>query len=109
MTTTWISSLTDSGIKSDLTSLTADGTVSYSDALKVLNDVAARGTVTTSELADLQTIALNLETQNGISSSTYVASVFYQLAEGSQANQTWNAGSPTATALGNLAAGTTST
>ena len=108
MTTPWIGSLTDSSIKSDLTSLTADGTFSYSDALKVLDDVAARGTVTTSELADLQTIAANLETQNGISSSDYVASAFYQLAEGSQANLTWNAGSANATALGNLAAGTTS-
>ena len=40
--------------------------------------------------------------ENGISSSTYVASAFYQLVEGSQANLTWNGGT-TATSLGNLA------
>jgi hypothetical protein len=109
MTTTWISSLSDSGIRTDLQSFTADGTFSYADALQLLKDVAGRGTVTAAEFSDLQTIAANLETQNGISSSTYVASLFYQLAEGSAANATWNGGSPSASVLGNLAAGTTST
>jgi hypothetical protein len=109
MTTTWIANLTDSGIKTDLTSLTADGTFSYTDAVTLLDDVMARGTVTSAELADLKSIALNLETQNGISSSDYVASAFYQLVEGSQANATWNGGLANASALGNLAAGTTAT
>lgn len=107
-TTTWISDLTDSGIKSDMESLTASGIFSYAAALQVLEDVAAKGSVTTAELNDLQLIADHLETQDGISSSDYVASVFFQLANGSQANAAFNDGSARASTLGDLAAGTTS-
>jgi len=109
MTTTWISTLADSGIKSDMESLTASGgAFTYADALKVLQDVSARGSITSAELGSLETIADNLETQNGISSSDYVTSLFYQLANGSQANASFNGGNATATSLGDLAVGTTS-
>ncbi len=106
-TVSWISSLTNAGIKSDMESLTASGSLSYAGALTVLQDVAKQGPVTASELADLQTIALNLENpDDALAASGYVASIFYQLAEGSAANATWNGGSATATALGNLTVGT---
>lgn len=99
--------MTDSGIRSDLQSFTADGTFSYSDALQLLNDVSARGAVTAQEFADLQTIAGHLESQSGIASPSYVASVFHQLADGSKANATWTGGSTGgSTPLGDLAAGT---
>jgi len=109
MTVTWISSITTAGIRTDLQTLAANGTLTYGGAVQILQDVSSQGAVTSSEFADLQTIAVNLENQNGISSSTYVASLFYQLVEGSGANATWNGGSAQSSVLGNLAAGTTST
>jgi len=109
MTISWIGSITNAGIRTDLQNLAPNGTLSYGGALQILQDVATQGAVTSSELADLQTIATNLENQNGIYSSGYVASIFYQLVEGSAANATWNGGSAQSSALGNLAAGTTQT
>jgi len=105
---TWIASLTDTGIRADVTSLTADGTLSYADSLQILSDVAARGKVSVAEFGDLQTIAANVE--NGITTSDYVASIFYQLVEGSQSNQTYTGGNTSdgglVKSLGDLAAGT---
>lgn len=98
----------DSGIRNDLQTLASDGTLSYAGALQLLNDVASRGTITTAEFADLQTIAGRLESQNGITSSTYVASIFYQLVDGSAANETWVGGAQSSTQLGDLIVGTTS-
>ena len=83
-TPNWIYSLSDAQLRQDLISYTQDGTFSYSDALGVLQGVASRvSTISSAELHDLDTIAYNLEIQNGISSSGYVASVFYQLVAGS--------------------------
>jgi len=56
----------------------------------------------------LQTIAGRLENQNGITSSAYVASIFYQLVDGSAANTTWVGGAQSSTQLGDLFVGTTS-
>ena len=73
--------------------------------------MAARGAVTNAEFNDLQTIAANLE--NGITTSAYVASIFYQLVDGSEANETYTAGHTSQSAqiksLGDLTVGTTGT
>lgn len=63
--------------------------------------------MTAQQVADLQAIAAHLENQSGISSSGYVTSAFYQLADNSQANANFTGGGTTLTPLGNLAAGTT--
>jgi len=102
--TAWIASLGDPGILADVEAVTAGGTLSYDGALQILRDVAARGAVTAAEFAALKTVAANLE--NGIVTSDYVASIFTQLVDGSQANAEWNGGSAVATPLGNLGAGT---
>ena len=109
----WIAGLTDPELKADVSSLTAGGTLSYSGALQILDDVSttaaasATKSVTTAEFNNLQTIAANLNT--GIATSDYVVSLFTQLADGSPANASWTGGSVASTSLGNLHAGTTST
>ncbi len=79
--------------------------------MQILDDVESRGSVTATEFADLQAIAANLE--NGITTSDYVASIFYQLVDGSAANDYFTAGNTSHSgriiSLGNLAAGTTAT
>jgi hypothetical protein len=100
----WIDSLTDAGVKADL--LNDDGTLTYAEALQLLTDVANRGAVTAAEFSSLQTIAANLN--NGLSASAYVATAFTQIVDGSPANATWDGGSATPVALGNLEVGSTS-
>src|SRR5579859_3580489 len=107
MSASWIASLSDSGIATDLASLAANGSLSFAAARQILDDVAARGPVTSAEFTSLQTIASHLN--NGLSTSSYVASVFTQLVDGSPANATWTGGSTTPVALGNLTVGTTTT
>ena len=103
----WISSLANTFLKSDMTTAAADGEFSYAEMLGLLTDVENRGSVTASEFSDLETIAANLNI--GISTSSYLASIFSQLVDGSPANAMWNGGSATATSLGDLASGTSQT
>jgi len=107
MNTNWIAALTDTGIKTDLSTLAAGGTLSYSAAVQILTDVANRGTLSTAEFNDLQTIASHLN--QDLAASDYVASAYTQLVNGNPANVSWNGGSATATPLGNLQTGSTST
>lgn len=110
-TPSWVASLTDPEIETDVSDLTAGGTLSYGGALQILDDVAATvaaspsKSVTASELDDLQTIAANLNT--GITTSDYVVSIFTQLVDGSPANASWTGGALSSSPLGNLQAGTT--
>ncbi|RBP11928.1 C1A family cysteine protease [Roseiarcus fermentans] len=99
----WINSLTDPGVSSDVSRLAADGVLSYADLLQILTDVATRGAVTQAEFGDLQIIAAHLNV--GVSTPAHAAAAFIQLVDGNPANAFWNGGA-TATALGNLAAGT---
>lgn len=100
--TAWINSISDASLSSQIA---ADGVLSYSEIVSLLNGVEARGAVTAAEFSSLQTIAANLN--NGLAVSDYFASVFRQLVSGSPENATWTGGSATSVALGNLAVGTT--
>ncbi|HJV03022.1 MAG TPA: hypothetical protein VJ752_20965, partial [Burkholderiaceae bacterium] len=76
-TTDWISTLTDDGVRNDLASAAADGTLSYTEALRVLNDTAADGAFTAAEFQALQAVAAHLN--NGVAATSYVADIFIQL------------------------------
>ncbi|MCC8984567.1 C2 family cysteine protease, partial [Bradyrhizobium acaciae] len=106
MTASWVNSLVDSGIKSDMLNFAADGDFTDAEAIQLLADVANRGSVTANELNSLQVIAANLN--SGLSTSSYVFHLFVQLVDGNPANATWTGGT-TSVALGNLQVGTTST
>lgn len=103
--TAWINSIADASLSSQIAADAADGVLSYSEIVSLLNGVAARGAVTAAEFSSLQTIAANLN--NGLAVSDYFASVFRQLVSGSPENATWTGGAATSVALGNLAVGTT--
>ncbi len=108
----WIDSLTDAGIKADITVAVASGAVSYSGLLSVLRDVGATlsvggASLSDSQFADLQTIAANLT--NGLSTSSYVADVFDNLVNGNTGNVSFVGGGAVEGSLGNLHAGSTAT
>jgi hypothetical protein len=103
--TAWTSGISNNFIKADLAALTAGGTLTYSGALQILNDVASKGAVTSSELSDLKLIGTEFNTN--ISVSSCVASIYSQLVSGSPANGTWTGGTNAPVALGNLQVGTT--
>ena len=103
----WDLSLSNATIRSDVQADVAGETITYNEMLTILNTVDANGTVTASEFSDLKLIAANLN--DGITTSSYVTNITNKLIGGDAANAYWNGGSNTATALGNLAAGTTAT
>ncbi|WP_373852270.1 C2 family cysteine protease [Bradyrhizobium sp.] len=107
MTASWVNSLVDSGIKSDMLNFAADGVFTDAEAIQLLADVANRGSVTANELNSLQLIAANLN--SGLSTSDYVSHLFNQLVDGNPANATWTGGGTAQITLGNLQVGTTST
>ncbi|GAB6995297.1 hypothetical protein JQ559_27890 [Bradyrhizobium viridifuturi] len=107
MTASWINSLVDSGVKSDMLNFAADGVFTYAEAYDLLANVANRGSVTANELNSLQVIAANLN--SGLSTSDYVSHLFGQLVDGNPANATLTGGSTVHVTLGNLQVGTTST
>ena len=80
--------------------LASDGTLSYADCFQILDDVVARGALTASGLASLQTIAADMTV--GLTTSSYVTSIFNQLVLGSPANATWNGGATLIRPMGNL-------
>ncbi|MBR1201324.1 MULTISPECIES: C2 family cysteine protease [unclassified Bradyrhizobium] len=107
MTASWVNSLVDSGIKSDMLNFAADGVFTDAEAIQLLADVANRGSVTANELNSLQLIAANLN--SGLYTSDYVSHLFNQLVDGNPANATWTGGGTAHITLGNLQVGTTST
>ena len=90
----------------------ATGTISESAMAKVISDLgaelaASKTTLSASQLADLKTLAADLN--QGESASAYVTYITDALIDGNAANTTWTGGRASASGLGNLAAGTTTT
>src|SRR6516165_3206443 len=63
--------------------------------------------LTAAEMADLKTIAANLN--NGLSTSSYLTGITQALVNGNAANATWTGGGASAVGLGNLATGSSAT
>ncbi len=100
--------LTSPGIKADAATLITNNTLTYSGMLKILQDVAAGGTVTASELTDLKTIVSYFNKSGGITVSPYLYDISNKLVNGDPANASWNGGGASV-ALGNLAVGSSQT
>ncbi|HEU4843997.1 MAG TPA: C2 family cysteine protease [Burkholderiaceae bacterium] len=101
----WIPTVADAALRTDLTAMAADGTLSYAEALQLLSGVTRDGTLTSAELQGLRTVASHLN--NGLTASSYVADIFLQTVQGNPANVSWHGGTSTATPLGNLQPGST--
>ena len=104
----WISGLTDSSLKSDITTILNSGTCTQAQMTLVFEDLVAEvqsGTVTSSQLSDLKTIAANL---GALGASSYVQYITNALVNGNIDNATWTGGG-SAVKLGNLAAGSSAT
>ena len=111
-TPSWIATLNTASIASDLAAADVNGVVSEAGLTKLLTDLdatlsASNSTLTSSEFADLKTIAANLN--NGLSTSAYLTYVFNALVNGNAANATWTGGGAASGALGNLAVGANAT
>ena len=106
----WIKSLSTASIETDMAAADVNGTVSYAGLLKVFNDLDAKlgsTKLTAAEMADLKTIAANLN--NGLSTSSYLTGITQSLVNGNKANATWTGGGASAVTLGNLATGSSAT
>ena len=108
----WISSLTDSVIKADMTAAFAGGTVSETAMAKLFSDLAAeltanKTTLSASQLTDLKIIATNLNV--GENASSYLTYITDALIDGNAANAKWTGGVASSTTLGNLVVGCTAT
>ncbi len=106
----WVTTLSTASIAADMAAANVNGTVTYAGLETLLADLA--GTLTSSnltaaELADLKTIAANLN--NGMTTSSYLTWVTNALVNGDAANATWTGGAASSTTLGNLAAGASAT
>jgi hypothetical protein len=82
-------------------SLDAGGSITRNDMLQILDAVAAKGTITTSELSDLKTIVSDAAT---LKMAGYVQQLASDVVDGNPANATYQGQS-----LGNLAAGNSAT
>ena len=107
----WVGTLTDAGIKADMTTASADGVITYGEMLTVLNDVdtslsGKSAGLSASQFNDLKTIVSDWN--SGVSMSSYVHDVLNKLVNGDAANAYYTGGS-SATALGNLKAGSSYT
>jgi len=89
-------------------SLAVAGTLTYNAMLKILQDAAAGG-VTSTEFSGLKTLANELNVTGGYQTTAYVQQIFDDVVLGNSANAYWHGGAATATALGNLAAGSSVT
>jgi hypothetical protein len=93
MTTTpfWVSTLSTASIAADMAAADVNGTVTYTGLKNLFTDLDASLTssgtaLTAAELADLKTIAANLN--NGMSTSSYLAYIANTLINGNAANAT---------------------
>ena len=107
---TWITSLNDTVIKTDMTAASTGGVVSEAGMGQLFLDLAAElgntnTTLSASQLSDLQTIAADLNV--GETASPYVTYVTDAAINGNAANATWTGGAASAIALGNLGVGST--
>ncbi len=111
-TPSWISSLNDPVIKTDMTAASAGGTVSETAMAKLFSDLSAElttdhTTLSPSQLNDLETIAADLNV--GETASPYVTYITDALIDGNAANAKWTGGGASTTTLGNLTVGSTAT
>jgi len=107
-TPSWINSIVDAKIRSDLTADAADGAFSYTEMLTLLQDVAAEVTtyLSSDQYSDLQYLVSNLE--NGVYTSSYVSSLLAYEINGNSFNNTWTHGGSSSSYLGNLSVWSTS-
>jgi hypothetical protein len=108
----WVSQLSTPSIAVDMAAAIVDGTVSYSGLLKLLNNLdsylaAFKTSLTAAQFADLKTIAVKLN--NGVTATSYLASIMNALVMGDAANSKWTGGGASTTNLGNLAVGCSAT
>jgi len=80
----------------DMAAADVTGTVTYAGLDKLFTDLDAvlsstNSKLTAAELADLKTIAANLN--NGMSTSAYLVGITQALVNGNAANATWTGGS----------------
>jgi hypothetical protein len=98
----------NTAIKADIARLEVNNSLSYSSMLTILQDAAVSG-MTASKFSTLQTLASELDKAGGISTTSYVQSIAQDVIDGNGANATWNGGSSTPVALGNLSATSSAT
>src|SRR6202044_1284520 len=100
--------MTNAGTGADVAKLMVNNSLSYSAMLTILQDAAVGG-MTASKFGTLQTLASELNKAGGISTTSYVQSIAQDIINGNGANATWNGGSSTPVALGNLSATSSAT
>ncbi len=103
----WTASLKDPVLTADFSSF--GGAVTEAEVTKALEDLAhelttSETTLTSSQLADLKTIAANI---GSTGASPYLQFIVNAFVNGDAANATWTGGAANAVPLGNLAAGET--
>ena len=103
----WISTLTDTVLKADMTAM--GGTVTESGLAKMVTDLGAEltgtKTLSASQMTDLKTIVADLNV--GETASAYSVYTMNALVNGNAANAHWTGGASGSVALGNLAVGET--
>jgi uncharacterized FlaG/YvyC family protein len=103
----FIQNLSDSGIISQMRTLTADNILSRNDAIAVLGDTKDGGTIDNNEFNDLQTIVANFAnaaSTNLFTTENYVRVLTNKVVNADLANANYQK-----TALGNLSAGSNAT
>jgi hypothetical protein len=102
---TLVNSLTDAGIKSDVSKALSDGTISFSEMITILTDTEPYG-MSTNEVNDLKTLVSSCKTNNFTSS--YVYDITNKLVNGDTANSSFVGGTATKLPTANLKANYTS-
>jgi hypothetical protein len=108
----WMKTITNTAIANDIKAADVNGSFTYAGLLKVLTDIDAtlastKTKLSASQLADLKTLAANLN--NGVSTSAYLTYAMQAFVNGNAANATWTGGAASSVALGNLAVNATET
>jgi hypothetical protein len=108
----WIATLQNSLIRTDMTAASAGGTVSETGMAKLFTDLAAQLTsshtkLSASEFSDLKIIANDLNV--GETASPYITYITDALVLGNAADANWTGGNATASTLGDLTIGSTAT
>jgi Calpain family cysteine protease len=111
MTPSWISGLTDPALKADFTSFYDAGSITEAQLAKAFADLAAENaksgsTLSASQFADLQSIAINI---SSMGASSYLQFITNALVDGDPANATWTGGAAKSVPLGDLGVGSTPT
>jgi hypothetical protein len=108
-TNPWLAFLADANIKSDAAKYIVNNSLDYAGMLAILDNVAARGAVTSQEFTDLKNIVSWFNKSNGIQVSPYLAYISNALVNGDPANGNWTGGGLSHATLGNLAVGSSQT